>query len=49
MDKSHYRNSGVTRFIIFTEIWCSHGCATDGIIDAHEQEHPDRYQSRQTY
>ena len=36
--KSHYRNSGVTSFITFTENWCSHGCAKDGHVDAHEQD-----------
>ena len=45
---AHYRNSGVTNLIIFTENWCSHGCATDGPAGTHEQEHPDGYQSRQT-
>ena len=37
-NKSHYRNSGVTSFIIFTENWCSHGCAIDGLVDACEQD-----------
>ena len=36
--KSHYGNSGVSSFITFTENWCSHGCAKDGHVDAHEQD-----------
>ena len=40
------QSSGDTVFIIFAEYWCSHGCTTDGPVDACEQEHPDGYQSR---
>ena len=35
--KPHYRNTGITNLTIFTEIWCSHGCTTDGLVDAHKQ------------
>ena len=41
-------NSRVTNFIIVTENWCADRCATDGLVDAHEQEHPNGYQSRQS-
>ena len=36
--KSHCGNTGITHLTIFTEIWCSHGCTTDGLVDAHEQD-----------
>ena len=47
-NNSNHGNSGVTNFIIVTENWCSHGCITDRLVDAHEQKHPDGWQSRQT-
>ena len=40
---AHYINSDVSNFIIFTENWCSHRCATDDLVDACEQEHPGGY------
>ena len=40
--------SGITCFINIPEYWFSHGCTTDGLVDACEQEHPDRYQGRET-
>ena len=46
MDQSQYGKSGVTSFINIPEYWCSHGCSTEGLVDAYQQEHPDGYQGR---
>ena len=37
MDKITLGNSGITRFIIIADNCCSHGCATDGLVDACEK------------
>ena len=36
--KSHYSNTGIKNLTIFTEIWCSHGCTTERLVDACEQD-----------
>ena len=48
MDQPQYGKSGATCFINSPEYWCSHGCATDRLVDECEQEHPNGYQGRQT-